>query len=139
MANEYAVVHVATSKAIETEEHRLQRLQRDQLKKINVARKAVSKTAALALATATMVNSAVGSYTGNKLRQSNIQTLITLGGIATTAIVSPTAAAIAATTFAIKSAVDYEIRMVNSRQESNFKRSYRGNMTTSGSRWRGYK
>ena len=136
MANEYAVIHVATKSSVKAEQAKREREERQ---KMNSMRHGVAKASSLVLATAAMANSAVGSYTGNKLRQSNIQTLLTIGGLGATALVSPTAAIIATTTMLIKNAIDYEIRLVNSRQESNFKRSYKGNMTTSGSRWRGYK
>ena len=100
-------------------------------------RQIASKSTALVLSTLAVANSAVGAYTGNKVRQSNIQTLLSIGGIGALAISHPYIAAASATILAIKNTIDFEIRQINSRQESNFKQSYRGKMATSGSRWRG--
>ena len=94
-----------------------------------------------------IANSAVGSYTGNKLRQANNQAMINmvstgvglLVSIATQNYVGAVAIAIGATTSAIRSTSNFFIESVNSRQESAYRMAYKGNPTTSGSRFRGEK
>lgn len=134
MANEYAVIHVATNVSVEKEEKRQARLKK---KKQQEFKQLASKTTTLTIATASLVNSAVGSYTGNRMRQSNTQVILGASALAVGMFFNPVASAITATTIVMKGLIDEHIRTINSQQEGNYRRSYKGNMTTSGSRWKG--
>lgn len=98
-----------------------------------------------ALLSANVINSKVGSYTGNKVAQSNNAQIIKLAGFASGAILSlatgnyiGAAIAIGGSAISYGSQIlDYQIMLKNTEQESAYKRSLRGNMATSNSRWRG--
>lgn len=115
-----------------------------QLKELN---KALTMTAGFATASISMANSAVGSYTGNKLRQANNQAMINMVSsgvglaisLATQNYIGAIAIAVGTTTSIIRSSVNYSINEINSRQESSYRMAYKGNPTTSGSRFRGEK
>lgn len=134
MANEYAVIHVATNVSVEKEEKRQARLKK---KREAQYKHLIMKSTALNVATASVVNSAVGSYTGNRMRQSNTQAVLGASALVLGAMYNPIASAITATTVVMKGLVNEQIRSINSQQEGNYRRSYKGNMTTSGSRWKG--
>ena len=93
------------------------------------------KVAGLILSTASLANSAVGSYTGNKVRQSNMATGIAIAGLAIGAMTNPVLAGVAVATYSIKRSIDMNIDRINSEKESAYRSSYRGKATTSGSRW----
>lgn len=93
------------------------------------------KVSGLILSSASLANSAVGNYTGNKVRQSNINTGITIAGLAVSAVSNPVLAGVVAATYSIKRSIDINIDRINSEQESAYRSSYRGKATTSGSRW----
>lgn len=141
MASFYAEVNVNTAEYRAKLLKQQEKAERDQIKdkdkRTKKIKKIASKSIGIALTTANYVNAKVGQYTGNKMRQSNVSTLLTISGLVAGAFIDPFGAAIAASALAIKSTVDYSIRIKNAQQESNFKMSYRGNMTTSGSRWKG--
>jgi hypothetical protein len=92
-----------------------------------------------------MANNAVGSYTGNQLRQSNINatlgiatTVAAIGiQIATQNYVGAALTAGAAIVSTAKQAINYNIRVMNSQEESRYRLAYLGNPTTSGSRFKG--
>lgn len=94
---------------------------------------------------ANVINSKIGHYTGNKVAQSNASQVIKMAGFTSGAILSLATgnfigAAISIGGSAISygsQLLDYEIMIRNSEQESAYKRSLRGNMATSNSRWRG--
>lgn len=112
----------------------------------NRSRAIAGKTIGLALGSAMYVNSAVGNYTGNKLRQSNTQTSLSLIGSVSVGALSgakfgPYGAlaggAIALVGVIAKNTINLGIRQINSEQEMLYKTSITGKMTTSGSRWKG--
>ena len=94
-----------------------------------------SKDFVWGVATASYANSKVGDYTGNKVRQSNIATgigaLTTIG----TAFINPVLAVGVIAGYSVKRTIDMGIERENSRQESQYRSSYRGKATTSKSRW----
>lgn len=93
------------------------------------------KLVALGIATASYANSKVGDYTGNKVRQQNIASGIGVLTTIGTAFVNPVAAATVAGIYTVKRTIDMGIERENSRQESEYRNSYRGKATTSKSRW----
>lgn len=93
------------------------------------------KVSGLILSSASLANSAVGNYTGNKVRQSNMATGIAIVGLAVSAVSNPVLAGVAVATYSIKRSIDMNIDRINSEQESAYRSSYRGKATTSGSRW----
>ena len=115
-----------------------------QLKQLN---KSLMMANGFATASLSMANSAVGSYTGNKLRQANNQAMINMASagvgllvsLATQNYVGAIAIAVGTTTSIIRSSVNYSISEINSRQESAYRMAYKGSPTTSGSRFRGEK
>lgn len=108
-------------------------------KKKSKMKSIATKTSGVLMASAIYANSKVGEYTGNKLRQSNNATSLALIGMGIASFANPLAGTLAVTSFAVKSAIDNSIRIKNSQQESAYRMSYKGNMTTSGSRWKGAK
>ena len=93
------------------------------------------KVSGLILSSASLANSAVGNYTGNKVRQSNMSTGISIAGLAVGAISHPVLTSLAVATYSIKRSIDIRVDRINSEQESAYRSSYRGKATTSGSRW----
>lgn len=99
-------------------------------KALNIASMYVSRTAQL-------INSKVGAYTGNKVSTSNRTEAIMLGSMAITALINPAYGIGSFAIHALNNSLDFAVRMKNSQEESDYKRSYLGNMTTSKSRWKG--
>lgn len=95
-----------------------------------------SKIAGSVLSALSIANNAVGSYTGNKVRQQNIATGLSLASVGISLAINPFLGALHLATMTTKKVIDISIEQINSRQESAYKRSYMGNITTSGSRWR---
>lgn len=93
------------------------------------------KLLALGVSTTSYVNSKVGDYTGNKVRQSNIATGIGVLTTAGLAFANPVLAAGVIAGYSIKRTIDMGIERENSRQQSEYRSSYRGKATTSKSRW----
>lgn len=104
-------------------------------KQSNIA-KTTSTLLAITTATASYANAKVGQYTGNKIRQSNIQQGINLAAMGIGTAINPVVGLTTLAGYLVKNSIDYGIRVINTQQEAEFKRSYRGKMTTSGSRWR---
>lgn len=96
-----------------------------------------TKTIGLVTSSIAFANSAVGSYTGNKTTQSNINTTLGLVGMGLAIAHNPLVGGLALAGFAIKRTTDIIIEQKNSEQESAYNQSYMGKMTTSGSRWKG--
>lgn len=109
--------------------------------------KALTMTTGFVATSMSIVNSAVGAYTGNKLRQANNQAVINLAStgvglivsLATQNYIGAIAIAVGTATSYIRSTVNYSIDIVNSKQESAYRMAYKGSPTTSGSRFRGEK
>ena len=105
----------------------------------------IGTIATTSMLTANVINSKVGQYTGNKVAQSNASQAIKLAGLASAAILSIASGNYIGGAIAIGGAaisygsqlLDYTVMVRNSEQESAYKRSLRGNMATSNSRWRG--
>ena len=95
-----------------------------------------SKIAGSVLSALSIANNAVGAYTGNKVRQSNIAAGLSLASVGISFAINPYLGALHLAAKGVKRGVEYMVDSNNSRQESNYKRSYMGNITTSGSRWR---
>ena len=95
-----------------------------------------SKITSSVLSALSIANNAVGAYTGNKVRQSNIATGLSLASSLISFSINPVLGALHLGTMVTKRLVDVSIEAINSKQETEYKRSYMGNMTTSGSRWR---
>lgn len=101
-----------------------------------------TKALAFVGASAAFANQAVGAYTGNKVRQQNISQGLkiagSVGGLIGIGIRTGNPYIVAATAIiaATKVGVDTAIRITNANQEAKFRRSYMGNITSSGSRWR---
>ena len=138
MAGYYAELNVYLNSGKEplTEEQKLQKKQKQQIEK---TKKTAAKVTGTTLAVAAYANSKVGQYTGNKMRQANNQTTLALTGMGLLALKNPVVGITALATYVTKSAIDTQINIINSQQESAYRMSYKGNMTTSGSRWRGSK
>jgi hypothetical protein len=96
----------------------------------------VARIGSMVLSAANVVNSAVGSYTGNKVRQNNISVGLRFASMGISFAINPIFGAIHLATTVGKEIADVNIRQINSQQESAYRRSYMGNITTSGSRWR---
>lgn len=115
-----------------------------QIKELN---KAITMTTGFATTAISMANSVVGAYTGNKLRQSNNQTTINMlatgvsfvTALATQNYVGAIAIYVGTVLSTVRSSVNYFVNDVNSKQESTYRMAYKGNPTTSGSRFRGEK
>lgn len=95
----------------------------------------VSKISGAVLGSVAVANSMVGSYTGNKVRQSNIASGLQLAGIGVGVITGmitghPLLAITGAIGTLAKSVADRRIEIVNARQEARYNRSYLGNITT---------
>lgn len=99
----------------------------------------IKKITAGVLASSKIANDAIGSYTGNKARQSNINSMIALSTLIYGAFKNPTIALATASSFLIKKSIDNTIEIKNAEQQNRYRTSYLGNMTTSGGRWRGGK
>lgn len=95
------------------------------------------KLASFSSKTTSSVITRVGQYTGNKISQRNISTLVKYSGFAVTAIGSPYVALASVAVDTANNLTDFVIRNVNSEQQNDYKRSLLGNMATSNSRWRG--
>ena len=95
-----------------------------------------SKIASMVLSSANIVNSVVGSYTQNKVRQSNISAGLRIASMGISFSINPILGAIHLATTVGKTIADVSVKQINSQQESAYRRSYMGNITTSGSRWR---
>lgn len=116
------------------------RLKKPVVKKIqenskSSSNKVATKIGGLMVATSSLVNSAVGEYTGNKVRQQNVASTIGLATTVALAFKNPVAAGIAVGAYSIKRTIDIEVNRINSQQESAYRSSYRGKATTSSSRW----
>ena len=99
--------------------------------------RAIRGTIAVISKSASIINNQVGAYTGNKVKQQNIRQGI---GIATAIAVSVINPSLGVTMLAgntIDNTVSYITNMVNTQQETTYKTSLVGKMSTSGSRWRG--
>ena len=81
--------------------------------------------------------SKIGQYTGNKIAANNANQVIALSSLALAAIINPVQGATALSAYLSNNVSDYAIRIKNSEEESNYKMSLIGNMTSSNSRWRG--
>lgn len=114
---------------------------------IKELKKAITLATGFATTSISIANSSVGAYTGNKLRQANNQTAINMvatgvsfvAALATQNYVAAAAIYLGVVTSAVRSSVDFTINATNSRQESAYRMAYKGNPTTSGSRFRGEK
>lgn len=84
-----------------------------------------------------VVLSKVGSYTGNKVQSSNINTAFKIGSYGIMATINPYVAIGKIAIDSIVNITDYNIKQINSIQETNYKTSLIGNSSTSNSRWRG--
>lgn len=103
----------------------------------NLIGKAISFASGKVLTTPSIVLSKVGSYTGNKIQTSNINANFKIGAYALAANINPY---IAVGKFAIDSIInitDFNIRQINSQQETDYRTSLIGKSSTSNSRWRG--
>ena len=95
--------------------------------------------------TANVINSKIGSYTGNKVAQNNASQSIKLVSYASASALMLATGNYLGAAVSVGGAVisygsqvlDYAIMVRNTEQESAYKRSLRGNMATSNSRWRG--
>ena len=95
--------------------------------------------------TANVINSKIGSYTGNKVAQNNASQSIKLASYASASALMLATGNYLGAAVSVGGAVisygsqvlDYAIMVRNTEQESAYKRSLRGNMATSNSRWRG--
>lgn len=118
--------------------------EKQKMKELN---KALTTAVGFTTTSISIANSAVGSYTGNKLRQANNQAIINIAStgamlavsLATQNYVGVAMTVIGATTSFIRNTVNYSINDINSRQESAYRMAYKGSPTTSGSRFRGEK
>ena len=90
-----------------------------------------------ALSVASALNSYTGAYTGNKVKQANVTQGIKYTGMVLTAISNPYIALGVLAIDTVNNVLDYNIRVANAQQESDYKTSLVGNMATSNSRWRG--
>lgn len=99
-------------------------------KALNIANMYASRTAQL-------INSKVGAYTGNKVATANRNETIMLASMAITALTNPLYGIGSFAIHALNNSIDFAVRMKNSQEESDYKRSYLGNMATSKSRWKG--
>lgn len=84
-----------------------------------------------------MVTTKVGSYTGNKVQTRNMNTSIKYTGYMITATINPYLAIGKAALDLLENTVDYNIRQINSQQETDYRTSLIGKSSTSNSRWRG--
>ena len=84
-----------------------------------------------------ILNSKVGSYTGNKVRTQARGDALKYSSYMITSTVNPYVAIGAMAIDVGNSLIDYTIRNINSAQETEYKSSYYGKMATSKSRWRG--
>lgn len=96
-----------------------------------------TKLLTTSIAIGAYANGVIGSYTGNKHSQNNINSMLGVAGVGVLAINNPVLALSSVAGYTIKRLTDVTIEQKNSSQESEYRRSYLGNMTTSGSRWRG--
>lgn len=118
--------------------------EKQKMKELN---KALTTAVGFTTTSISIANSAVGAYTGNKLRQANNQAIINIAStgamlavsLATQNYVGVAMTVIGATTSFIRNTVNYSINDINSKQESAYRMAYKGSPTTSGSRFRGEK
>lgn len=105
--------------------------------KSKVAEYAVKSIMKTSLESAQVLNSKVGSYTGNKIKTQARGDALKYTSYMITASVNPYVAIGAMAIDVGNSLIDYTIRNINSAQETEYKSSYYGKMATSKSRWRG--
>jgi len=111
---------------------------------------AISISSGIIVSSGYVINSKVGSYTGNKVKQANIKNAFTVaskvaGAVGLFAKASTAGGPVVGAIIAggglaldtINTITDITIKQANMRQEFDYKNSLIGNMATSGSRWKG--
>lgn len=99
--------------------------------------RAIRGTIAVVAKSVSVVNNQVGAYTGNKVKQQNIRQGIGIATAIAVSVVNPTLGVTMLASNTIDSAIGYMTSMINTQQETTYKTSLVGKMSTSGSRWRG--
>lgn len=133
----YAEFVVNINNGVSSKTGTVQKLKRKKKKTKFNGKKALSIANMYASRTAQLINSKVGAYTGNKVATSNRNESIMLASMAITALINPAYGIGSFAIHALNNSLDFAVRMKNSQEESDYKRSYLGNMATSKSRWKG--
>lgn len=89
------------------------------------------------LDTVKIINSKVGAYTGNKIRSNATGETLKYASYMLIAASNPYVALGVVALETANNIIDYNIRNINSIQETEYKASYYGRMASSNSRWRG--
>ena len=99
--------------------------------------RSIRGTIAVVAKSVSVVNNQVGAYTGNKVKQQNIRQGIGIATALAVSAINPGLGIAMLTGNPIESTVSYMTNMINTQQETTYKTSLVGKMSTSGSRWRG--
>lgn len=99
--------------------------------------RAIRGTIAVVAKSVSVVNNQVGAYTGNKVKQQNIKQGIAIATSIAVSVINPSLGVAMLAGNTIDSTIGYMTNMINTQQETTYKTSLVGKMSTSGSRWRG--
>lgn len=99
--------------------------------------RAIRGTIAVVAKSVSVVNNQVGAYTGNKVKQQNIKQGIAIATSIAVSVINPSLGVAMLAGNTIDSSIGYMTNMINTQQETTYKTSLVGKMSTSGSRWRG--
>ena len=113
--NNVTVVKTTTPKKPKNEKLKPKKV-KDDSENINFLSSA-TKIYGTLMASIAFSNSSIGSYTGNKTSQSNVNTMLGMIGIGTSLIVNPAVGAAALASYSIKRATDIAIEQKNSELE----------------------